>query len=55
MFHLKRQNSGPSISRKVNNMIYAFREKMIYIDVGYKAVRAKPTNDEKILKIRRVL
>ena len=36
-------------------MIYAFREKMIYFDVGYKSVRAKPTNDEKILKIRRVL
>ena len=34
------------------------REKMIYvdnIDIRYKSARAKPTNDEKILKIRRLL
>ena len=29
--------------------------KMIYIDIGYKLDRAKPTNDEKTLKIRRLL
>ena len=29
--------------------------KMIYMNIGYKLDRAKPTNDEKILKMRRLL
>ena len=31
------------------------REKMIYIDIGYKSVWFKPTTYEKILKIRKLL
>ena len=31
------------------------REKMIYIDIGNKSARTKPTNYEKILKVRRLL
>ena len=45
----------PSKTRKENDMVYAFRKKVIYIDIGYKLNHAKLTNDEKILNIKRLL
>ena len=43
----------PLLERKQYDIMCS--TKMIYIDVGYKSALVKPTSDEKILKIRRLL
>ena len=54
-FTSKDENSSRSPTGEKTIWYNVLREKMIYIDIGYKSVRLKPTSYEKILKIRRLL
>ena len=56
IFHLQRRKLQPIATGEETIWGNALREKMIYIDVGYKsALLQKPTSDEKILMIRMLL
>ena len=57
LFHLQRRKLQPTAYWRENDMIQCLEsvEKMIYIDIGNKSARIKPTSYEKILKIRRIL
>ena len=54
-FTSKDENSSCSITGEKTIWYNTLREKMIYIDIGNKSARTKPTNYEKILKVRRLL
>ena len=54
-FTFKDENSSRAPTGKKTIWYNVLREKMIYIDIGYKSVRLKPKSYQKILKIRRVL
>ena len=54
-FTSKDENSSRSITGEKTIWYNTLREKMIYIDIGNKLARTKPTSYEKILKIRRLL
>ena len=51
----KDKNSSPQLTGEKTIWYNVLREKMIYIDIGYKSAHRKPRSDEKILKIRRLL
>ena len=51
----KDKNSCPQLTGEKTIWYDVLREKMIYIDIGYKSAHRKPRSDEKILKIRRLL
>ena len=54
-FTSKDENSSRSITGEKTIWYNTLREKMTYIDIGNKSARTKPTNYEKILKVRRLL
>ena len=54
-FTSKDENSNRSITGENTIWYNTLREKIIYIDIGNKSARAKPTSYGKILKIRRLL
>ena len=51
-FTSKDKNSSRSPTGEKTIWYNALREKMIYIDIGYKLAPVKPTSYEKILKIK---
>ena len=55
LFHLQRRKLQPTAYWRENDICLESVEKMIYIDIGNKSARSKPTSYEKILKIRRLL
>ena len=55
LFDLQNENSSRSITGEKTIGYNTLREKMIYVDIGNKSARTKPTSYKKILKIRRLL